>query len=57
MSFLPVDSNGIIPPMSPDTLSAALAPIELPDPDGQEVRLGTLWEAGPAVLVFLRHYG
>jgi len=57
MNLLPVDFDGIIPPMSPDTLSAALAPIELPDPDGQDVRLGTLWEAGPAVLVFLRHYG
>ena len=43
--------------MSTDTLSASLSPIELPDPDGQEVRLGTLWEDGPAVLVFLRHYG
>jgi len=57
MNLLPVDFDGITPPMSPDTLSAALAPIELPDPDGQEVRLGTLWEAGPVVLVFLRHYG
>ncbi len=43
--------------MSTDTLSATLAPIELPDPDGRKVRLGTLWEAGPAVLVMLRHYG
>ena len=43
--------------MRTHTLSAALAPIELPDPDGQELRLGTLWEEGPAVLVFLRHYG
>ena len=49
--------GGIISPMSTDTLSATLAAIELPDPDGQDVRLGTLWEAGPAVLVFLRHYG
>ena len=49
--------GGIIPPMSTDTLSATLAPIALPDPDGQEVRLGTLWEERPAVLVFLRHYG
>ena len=43
--------------MKTDTLSAALASIGLPDPDGREVRLGTLWEEGPAVLVFLRHYG
>ena len=43
--------------MATDTLSASLAPIELIDPDGQAVRLGTLWEEGPTVLVFLRHYG
>ncbi len=40
-----------------ETFSSVLAPISLPDPDGREVRLGSLWEAGPAVLVFLRHYG
>lgn len=39
------------------SLSAALAPIVLPDPDGREVRLGSLWEERPAVVVFLRHYG
>ena len=36
---------------------AALAPLELPDLSGVPVRLGTLWEEGPAVIVFLRHYG
>lgn len=40
-----------------ETLSAALAGITLPDTEGQEVRLGSLWQEGPAVLVFLRHYG
>lgn len=39
------------------SLSAALAPITVPDPDGQEVRLGSLWEERPAVVAFLRHYG
>ena len=39
------------------TLSAVLADIVLPDCDGREIRLGTLWEASPAVVVFLRHYG
>jgi hypothetical protein len=39
------------------TVSAALAPIVLPDADGREVRLGSLWTDGPAVVVFLRHYG
>ena len=43
--------------MSPSSLAAALADISLPDVDGRDVRLGSLWEAGPAVLVFLRHYG
>jgi hypothetical protein len=40
-----------------DSLSARLAPIVLPDTDGRGVRLGSLWSAGPAVIVFLRHYG
>jgi len=40
-----------------DSISAALSPIVLPDADGREVRLGSLWEKGPAVIVFLRHYG
>lgn len=39
------------------TLSANLAPIELPTPDGEEIRLGSLWEDRPAVVAFLRHYG
>lgn len=39
------------------SLSAALASLVLPDPDGREVRLGSLWEERPAVVVFLRHYG
>ena len=43
--------------MSINTLSATLDPIGLPDADGQETRLGTLWQERPVVLVFLRHYG
>jgi hypothetical protein len=39
------------------SLSSKLADIVLPDPDGREVRLGSLWAASPAVIVFLRHYG
>jgi len=39
------------------SIAAALANITLPDCDGRPVRLGTLWERGPAVVVFLRHYG
>jgi len=39
------------------SFSLALADIALPDTDGSEVRLGSLWERGPAVIVFLRHYG
>jgi hypothetical protein len=39
------------------TLSATLADVALPDTEGREVRLGSLWTESPAVLVFLRHYG
>ena len=41
----------------PSPRAAALTPIELVDSDGRTVRLGALWQSGPAVLVFLRHYG
>jgi hypothetical protein len=43
--------------MSTNTLSAILASVELPNSEGETLRLGTLWEQAPAVLVFLRHYG
>lgn len=39
------------------TVAAALAEISLPDTDGRMIRLGSLWAEGPAVVVFLRHYG
>jgi hypothetical protein len=38
-------------------LAESLAPIVLPDADGRKIRLGSLWERQPAVVVFLRHYG
>lgn len=41
----------------PQSVSEALADIVLPSADGPEVRLGSLWDKAPAVLVFLRHYG
>jgi hypothetical protein len=41
----------------PESLSSKLAEITLPDADGNPTRLGSLWQSGPAVLVFLRHYG
>jgi len=34
-----------------------LAGIELPDWQGQRVRLGSLWQKQPVVLVFIRHFG
>ena len=40
-----------------DSLSQRLAETVLPDTDGREIRLGSLWIDRPAVLVFLRHYG
>ena len=41
----------------PNSLSAALSKVVLPDLDDREVRLGSLWAKKPAVIVFLRHYG
>ncbi len=35
----------------------AIKEIRLLDVDDNRVRLGSLWEDGPAVLVWLRHYG
>jgi hypothetical protein len=40
-----------------ESLSSKLAGITLPDTQGKPTRLGSLWEKGPVVLVFLRHYG
>ena len=31
--------------------------VELQDPDGRVVRLGSLWQDETVVLVFLRHFG
>ena len=39
------------------SLSARLAGIVLQESEGRAVRLGSLWENGPAVIAFLRHYG
>ena len=39
------------------SFSHDLAEISLPDTDERDVRLGSLWESTPAVIVFLRHYG
>ena len=38
-------------------LSATSYLIALPDSDGKEIRLGSLWAGQAAILVFLRHYG
>ncbi len=40
-----------------DTLSAKLSQIVLPDSEGQQIRLGSLWATQPCVVAFLRHYG
>jgi hypothetical protein len=40
-----------------ETFSTKLANIVLPEASGGDVRLGSLWETNPAVIVFLRHYG
>ena len=44
-------------PIVEKSLSASLAWISLPDCDGKETQLGSLWASQPTVLVFLRHYG
>ena len=40
-----------------ESFSAKLADIVLPEAGGSDVRLGSLWDKDPAVVVFLRHYG
>ena len=37
--------------------ASGLADIVVKDLERNEIRLGSFWEDGPAVLVFLRHYG
>jgi len=34
-----------------------LADTVVKDTEGRDVRVGDLWRDGPAVVVFLRHYG
>jgi hypothetical protein len=43
--------------MAEQSLNSQLADLVLPDCDGNEIRLGSLWAKQPTVLVFLRHYG
>jgi hypothetical protein len=43
--------------MTGESFSAKLSAIVLPDADERPVRLGSLWESQPAVIIFLRHYG
>ena len=43
--------------LSRQSLAERLAGIVLPDSEARPVRLGSLWENGPAVIAFLRHYG
>jgi len=40
-----------------ESVSAKLVNLVLPEAGGGEVRLGSLWETNPALVVFLRHYG
>jgi hypothetical protein len=40
-----------------NSLSSNLSAMALPDCDGKQIHLGSLWAKQPAVLVFLRHYG
>ena len=38
-------------------LAERLAAIELLDPEGQPVTVGSAWSERPALLVFIRHFG
>jgi len=38
-------------------IARKLAGIELQSSTGERVRMGTLWERGPIVLAFIRHFG
>ena len=40
-----------------ETFSRRLELITLPDSEGRDVRLGSLWDKQAAIVVFLRHYG
>lgn len=40
-----------------DRISAEAAAARIRDLDGKEHALGELWAEGPAVVVFLRHFG
>ena len=42
---------------NPPERADELADFVLQDQSGDDVRLGSLWSDGPAVLVWLRHYG
>jgi hypothetical protein len=44
-------------PIQAPARADALADIVLPDHDGNNVRLGDLWQKAPVALVWLRHYG
>lgn len=35
----------------------AIADLELTDADGRPVRVADAWATGPAILVWLRHFG
>lgn len=39
------------------TIAQEISDLVLQDPDGKDVRLGSLWEQRPVVLVFIRHFG
>jgi hypothetical protein len=59
MPRLPKLPNPLAPRRStnPPERADDLADFVLQDQHGDDVRLGDLWSDGPAVLVWLRHYG
>jgi hypothetical protein len=39
------------------SVATKLESLELLDPEGSTVRLGTFWQERPVVLTFIRHFG
>jgi hypothetical protein len=38
-------------------IAQEIADIVVQDPDGKDVRLGSMWDGRSVVLVFVRHFG
>lgn len=46
-----------MPPQEHLNVGDAAPALTLPDATGQNIELGSLWQNGPTLLTFLRHFG